>query len=115
LATLPEAEREEEDLLGADLAGEELLGEDLEKDGEDFPELRGAATERGAEKDRPVEKLDPEEEEGDLREEEICRLQVEENEGVCGLVSLGRLPPNDDTLREELLDKPGRDMAGFEE
>lgn len=67
-----------------------------------------------AERARGVEKLDPEEEEGDLRREELSRLQLEENEGVCGLVSLGRLLPNDDTLRDELLDKPGLEITGSE-
>jgi hypothetical protein len=49
LTTLPEDEREEEDVLGADLAGAGELDGDREKDGEDLGALRGAEKEEGAE------------------------------------------------------------------
>jgi hypothetical protein len=45
----------------------------------------------------------------------LSRLQVEENEGDCGLSSLGRLLPNDDTSGEDPLDSPGLEITGFEE
>jgi hypothetical protein len=49
LTTLPEDEREEEDLAGADLAGPDDLDGDRDKDGEDLAALRGAEKDRGAE------------------------------------------------------------------